>query len=253
MQPTYQRSPLLGDSVHGFFGRHGGVSEDIFESLNTGFGSKDDRAKVQENRDRCMMALEAQTLITAYQTHSAKAAFVSELPSAPIHADALVTAKARVAVGVLTADCVPVLFAGSGLVGAAHAGWRGSLAGILEATISLMVEKGAKVSDLKCAIGPCLRAPLFEVGEDLVEALCRIYPEAKRFLTTGAQPGKSIYDHVGFVRWRLEAAGIPPAHIDDVGGCTLTSPETYFSYRASRKAGLDAYGRNLSAIVRKDG
>lgn len=240
-------------AVHGFFGRAGGVSEGIHASLNCGPGSDDAPAAVAENRRRAAARLGAKTVVTAYQTHSIVAALVEHVPDGMIAADALVTKTPGCCIGVLAADCVPVLFSGPGsLVGAAHAGWRGSLAGILEATIALLAAEGGPPETLRAAIGPCLRAAHFEVGADLIEAVTGRYPDAARhFATTGA-PGKALYDHVGFVSDRLVAAGIRPEAIADVGGDTLGAPTDWFSYRASRHRGDPDYGRNLSAIVAPD-
>ncbi|WP_199564545.1 peptidoglycan editing factor PgeF [Parvularcula marina] len=246
-------SPLLGQIPHGFYGRAGGVSEGIYAGLNAGPGSGDDPAAVAENRNRIRDHLGAEHLVTGYQTHSTIAAFLDEPPTEQVRADALVTATPGLAIGVLAADCVPVLFAGDCLIGAAHAGWRGSLDGILEATIALMAEKGAGADSLSAAIGPCLRAPAFEVGDDLIDEVTGKYPVAERFFSPGERPGKSIYDHVSFVRWRLTESGIDEARIGDTGGCTLTTPEDWFSYRASRANGDADYGRNISVIALSTG
>ncbi|MEM9234684.1 MAG: peptidoglycan editing factor PgeF, partial [Pseudomonadota bacterium] len=231
----------------------GGVSTGIFQSLNGGPGSDDDPDAVQENRRRVATSLGAKTLVTAYQTHSAVAAFVDTVPERTIPADALVTDRPGLAVAVLTADCVPVLFSCDGLVGAAHAGWRGSLGGILEATIDLMENHGASRSSLRAAIGPCLRAPAFEVGDDLISKVMAKYPQAECFFVAGENPGKSIYDHVAFVIWRLTESGLAPDHIEDAGGCTLSQSTDWFSYRACRARNERDYGRNVSAIAISQG
>ena len=252
MIPPAQRSPLLGPIPHGFFGRPGGVSQGIYASLNTGPGSNDDPAAVTENRQLVQTTLGANALVSVHQIHSPTAIFV-EAPFSPApapQADAMVTDRPGLAIGVMAADCTPVLFSSGTLVAAAHAGWRGSLDGILEATVALMVEHGAAVDTIHCAIGPCLRAPAFEVEQDLIDAVCAKYPTADRFFTPGAKPDKFIYDHVAFVRWRLETSGILIDHIDDVGGCPLSQPDLYFSYRHSRQIGAPDYGRNLSVIMR---
>lgn len=249
MIPPHERAHLLCTAHHGFFGRDGGVSTGIYMSLNCGPGSSDTPEHVKENRHRVCSRLEADHLITAYQTHSASAAYINALPAETVHADALVTDTPGLAVGVLSADCVPVLFQYGSLVGAAHAGWRGSLDGILEATVSLMVEKGAKPDGISAGIGPCLRAPAFEVSEDLIDQVMHKYPEAERFFEPKKTPGKAVYDHVGFVQWRLQECGLNIDLIEDVGGCTLTSSDRWFSYRASRAKGEADYGRNISAIA----
>lgn len=253
MTPPFLKSDLLSAYGHGFFGRAGGVSEGIYTSLNCGPGSGDDPDAVGENRRRATNAAHGEMLLTAYQTHSAVAAYVDKIPDTPIMADALVTDRPGLAIGALAADCTPVLFADGPLVGAAHAGWRGSLGGILEATIEVMVHHGAELSRLKAAIGPCLRAPLFEVQQDLIDLVTGKYPPADQFFTPSENAQKSIYDHLGFVRWRLTEAGLDPAQIDDVGGGTLSDPERWFSYRASRANNQDDYGRNLSIITAPQG
>jgi YfiH family protein len=206
---------------------------------------------VAENRRRVTEALGAEALVTAHQVHSATALFVDApwTGEAP-RADALVTAAPGLAVGALAADCMTVLFHAprAGLVAAAHAGWRGSLAGVLEATVDRLAEHGAAREEIACAIGPCLRFESFEVGDDLVEAVTARHPEAERFFLPARAKGKRLYDHAGFGRWRLEAAGVRPAAIDDVGGDTLSRRDACFSYRGSRRAGQADYGRNLSAI-----
>lgn len=244
-----ERAPLLSGIAHGFFGRAGGVSTGPFATLNAGLRSADDPAHVAENRKRICQALGATDLLTLHQTHSATALFVdAPFLGARPQADALVTNQPGLAIGALAADCVPVLFAGQGLVAAAHAGWRGSLGGVLEATVQLLAAHGARPAGLVCAIGPCLRAPAFEAGEDLREAFLRKYPDSDAFLTPGPRPGKYIFDHLGFVIWRLTEAGVPRPQIDVVGGCTLTENDRYFSYRGSQQAGQSSFGLNLSAI-----
>ena len=246
--PPRRRSARL-TSPHGFFGRQGGVSPTPYDTLNCGPGSDDDPAAVAENRDRVREAIGAAALVTAHQVHSPTALFVEEPWNGPApHADALVTGTPGLAVGAIAADCMTVLFEAPGLVAAAHAGWRGSLAGILEATVDAMSAHGADRSRMACAFGPCLRFESFEVGDDLIEAVTTTYPDAERFFLPAKAPGKHLYDHVGFGRWRLEAAGVASARIDDVGGDTLSRRDGYFSYRGSRRAGQPDYGRNLSAI-----
>ncbi|MEO0398854.1 MAG: peptidoglycan editing factor PgeF [Pseudomonadota bacterium] len=246
--------------VHGFFGRAGGVSKPPYEGLNTGTGSADAPEAVAENRRRCAAALDLplKRLLSVYQVHSPNVVAVDgPWPSAPggglirPEADALVTNKENLALGVLAADCMPVLMvdAEARVIGAAHAGWRGALAGVLEATVRKMTDLGADPSRIIAAFGPCLRQPQFEVGLDLVDAFTAPYPEATRFFRAGAPPEKRQFDLVGFGHWRLREAGVQK--IDDVNCCTLAQPDAYFSYRASRRAGIEAYGRNLSAIALK--
>lgn len=237
---------------HGFFGRKGGVSTDEYESLNTGLASGDDPARVAENRARCarVLGVAPERLLTLRQIHSARAIPVSEpWEGAGPEADAMVTDRPGIALGVLAADCMPVLFVdpAAGVIGATHAGWRGALAGVLEAVVSLMAAMGAQPARIVAALGPCLRQPNFEVGLDLVEAFLARHPSSRRFFAPGERPEKRRLDLAGFARWRLAEAGV--GMLDDLGVCTLAEPHTYFSYRDGRRRGADVYGRNLSAIM----
>lgn len=193
------------------------------------------------------LGLETDRLFLPQQYHSADAIYVSQDTPIAARADAVITDKTGLAVGVRTADCVPVLFYAPGWVGAAHAGWRGSLLGILEATVALFGDHGVPASALQCAIGPALRSPLFEVREDLKNAVTGLFEEAERFFTPTGD-AQWDYDHIGFVRWRLIAAGLPADRIDDVGGNTLEMPEIWYSHRAGVKSGTPETGRNISAI-----
>ena len=256
MPPPCLTAPNLA-FTHGFFSREGGVSTGIYASLNTGPGSDDAPENVSENRARCARALgaDAGKLLTLYQVHSAKVVTV-EMPwphdeknaRAP-EADGFVTKTPGITLGVLTADCMPFLFvdADAGVIGAAHAGWRGALGGVLENTIEKMVSLGAKPENVKAALGPCLRQPNFEVGLDLVEAFVKKHPETEQFFAPGVNAQKRQFDLAGFGRLRIASQGVTQFY--DTGVCTLGEKERYFSYRASRRANEPDYGRNLSAIV----
>ena len=250
----FSTSPLLEvDGVsHGFFSRVGGVSEGVFTSLNTGFGSGDNAENVAENRRRCanVFGLETQRLLTPNQTHSPNVAVVdAPWPAAPVRADGLVTRTTGVVIGVLAADCMPFLLLEpeAKVVGAAHAGWRGALAGIVENTVAAMEGLGAERTKIRAALGPCLRHPNFEVGLDLLTAFTAKYPESARFFTPGKSDEKRQLDLAGFGAWRLQMAGI--TQFDDLEHCTLAAPDRYFSFRAAKRDGGDDYGRNLSAIA----
>ncbi|MEO1042750.1 MAG: polyphenol oxidase family protein [Pseudomonadota bacterium] len=247
--PSPQTSANLS-SPHGFFGRQGGVSQGVFASLNGSFASGDRRENVEENRQRMASSMGADAITTAKQTHSATAVYVSEALSHdnPPHADALVTDVPGLAVAVLTADCVPLLMEAPGLVAAVHAGWRGSMRGIIEATAALMAQKGAERAAIQVAVGPCLRRDSFEVRGDLIADVTQAHPGADIFFQPISDT-QSLYDHVGFVRERLRAAGILEQNINDVGGDTLADQQRYFSYRGARKAGSIVFGHNLSAIA----
>ncbi|MGE0408928.1 MAG: peptidoglycan editing factor PgeF [Amphiplicatus sp.] len=254
MTPPHLKSALLDipGIRHGFFGRAGGVSSGDYASLNTGPGSDDDDQAVAENRARCAQALDVEParLLTLYQVHSPNAVIVAEPWRGPgAKADAMATRLPGVALGVLAADCMPFLFyePEAQVIAAAHAGWRGALAGVLDATVAAMTGLGAKPHRVLAALGPCLRQPNFEVGMDLVAAFTEKHPGAARFFAAGTAPEKRQFDLAGFGRWRLQEAGVPA--LDDLGVCTLAARDAYFSYRASRRAGAPDYGRNLSAIA----
>ncbi len=189
-------------------------------------------------------------LLTLYQVHSAEAVIVTAPWSGQgPKADGMATRLPGVALGVLAADCMPFLFidAEAGVIGAAHAGWRGALAGVLDETVKAMVSIGARADRIRAAVGPCMRQPNFEVGVDVLEAFAAKYPEAEQFFAPGAAAGKRQLDLVGFGRARLAAVGVE--RLDDVGVCTVAEPDAYFSYRVSRRRGEPDYGRNLSAIA----
>ncbi len=254
MTPPFLTSPLLAapNLVHGFFGRAGGVSTGVYASLNVGPGSDDRPDDVKENRRRCAAALgcDADRLVTNYQIHSAEVVIVDAAwPGAPAKADGLVTQTRDLVLGVLAADCMAWLLADpkAGVIGAAHAGWRGALAGVLENTVAAMERLGADRCDIRAALGPCLQQSNFEVGLDLVGAFTEKFTDAETFFTPGKSTKKRQLDLAGFGAWRLRQSGV--SQIDDLGHCTLAAPEAYFSYRASRRRAETDYGRNLSAIV----
>ncbi|MGV6800643.1 MAG: peptidoglycan editing factor PgeF [bacterium] len=253
-RPPFHTCPILNGAPHGFFGRLGGVSKGEYESLNCGPGSGDLADHVQTNRDLCQKALQAHHLQSVYQFHSAQAVFISKYIETPPKADAMVTDQTGLALGILTADCMPVLFYDpvAHLIGAAHAGWRGLLAGILEATLSLMITKGAAPENIRAVIGPCLRNPNFETGADMRDLFLDSNPDTDQYFTPMAKPGKWLFDPVQNARHRFTAGGLRTENIGDIPECTLALPDKYFSYRYSKKTNLKDYGRNLSAIVLPD-
>ena len=262
--PPFLTSELLAQSSlpggarirHGFFSRLGGVSSGDYASLNVGLGSDDNPSLVLENKNRCRQALSPSPssgrskLITLRQVHSADVVtLTSPFSGQPPQADGMVTNRPGLMLGVLAADCMPWLFVDpqAGVIGAAHAGWRGALAGVLEQTVKAMVKIGAHAPNISAALGPCLRQPNFEVGLDLKSAFNEKYEGTDRFFIAGKAEDKRQLDLAGFAKWRLEQSGV--ARIDDVGVCTLGAPDHYFSYRHSRQTNQEDYGRNLSAIV----
>jgi len=237
-------------AAHGFFGRAGGVSTGIFATLNTGLSSSDEPANAAENRLRCREALGAAHLLTLRQVHSADVVTVVEpWEREGPQADGMATRLRGVALGVLAADCMPFLFVdpGAAVIGAAHAGWRGALAGVLEETVRAMVAIGARADRIRAAVGPCMRQKNFEVGLDVLKAFAGKHPEAEQFFAPGVSPDKRQLDLAGFGRARLAAVGVE--NLDDLDICTVENAADYFSYRASRRAGEEDYGRNLSAIA----
>ncbi|MEM8770854.1 MAG: peptidoglycan editing factor PgeF [Pseudomonadota bacterium] len=251
--PPHLTSTILQTSTvaHGFFSRIGGVSDGIYAFLNVGPGSDDAPENILENRKRCAEALGAapERLLTTHQIHSAEVVHASgPWPEKAPKADAAITTTPGVALGVLAADCMPWLFADpdAGVIAAAHAGWRGALAGVLENTIEIMESFGADRARIRAALGPCLRQQNFEVGLDLLEAFVAKHEEAERFFAPGDSSDKRQFDLAGFGAWRLRRNGVEA--IDDLNVCTLGQADRYFSYRASKRRNEPDYGRNLSAI-----
>jgi polyphenol oxidase len=236
---------------HGFFTRQGGTSAGIYASLNCGIGSRDDPAAVRENRRRVTSHLGARHLVTAYQVHGTTALVVGEpwpLDERP-RADAMVTATPGLALGVLTADCAPVLLADAEarVVGAAHAGWRGALAGIVESTIAQMEGLGARRGRISAAVGPCIGLDAYEVGPEFKEEFLAGDPTCARFFGPNATSGRPRFDLSGYVAQRLRQSGL--AALCSVDACTYALGEDFFSYRRSRSRAEPDYGRQISAIV----
>jgi YfiH family protein len=249
---TSPRLSELPGLRHAFFTCEGGVSEGLYQSLNGGLGSNDEPARVNENRRRMAQALnvEPSHFLTVYQVHSLDVAIVSEPWSTEErpHADALVTRTPGLAIGITAADCGPVLFADptARVIGAAHAGWKGAFGGVIEATLQAMETLGAHRSDIRAAIGPLIRQPSYEVGAEFVERFTATDAANARYFIPSAQAGHSMFDLAGFIRARLERAGIEA--IDDVGIDTYANPR-FFSYRRSTHRAEPDYGRNIHALV----
>ncbi len=243
----------LGGVAHGFFTRQGGVSDGVYGSLNCGQGSKDDAARVRENRDRVAAALGAapDQLLSPWQVHSPDALIV-EVPWTGDRpkADALVTATPGLAIGVLTADCTPVLFADpdAKIIGAAHAGWRGALSGVLEATIAAMERLGARTQRITAAVGPSIGPDSYEVGPEFEREFLAAAPGSARFFHQ--RPGaKPRFDLPAFCRDRLDVAGI--GTIEDASIDTYADESRFFSFRRTTHRKEGDYGRQISAIVLK--
>jgi len=238
--------------AHGFFTRRGGVSNGIYASLNCGPGSDDSPDAVAQNRARVTAALGANDLVTLYQVHSANALVVDApwpLNTPRPRADALVTATRGLAVGALSADCTPVLFADpdARIVAAAHSGWRGAVGGILEATIDAMVNLGASRSAIIAAVGPCINQNAYEVGLDFKAKIIGLNPEYSSFFSKSAMQNKPHFDLPGFAAAKLKNAGL--CHIESLALCTWTHREQFFSYRRTQQKNEADYGRQISAIV----
>jgi YfiH family protein len=237
---------------HGFFTRQGGVSTGIYASLNCGLGSGDDRDHVTANRARCAEILEVAPagLVTAYQVHGIAVAEVTE-PWAPGHgpkADALVTTRRGVALGILTADCTPILLADpeAGVIGAAHAGWKGAKAGVMDAVVAAMIRNGATASSIVAAVGPVIGPASYEVGPEFRRAFLDDDAQAAVFFHDGPR-GRPHFDLPGFVLHRLALLGL--GGIDRIEADTCADADRFFSYRRSCLTGEPDYGRQLSAIA----
>jgi YfiH family protein len=242
-----------GGIRHAFFTRRGGVSAGMFASLNCGFGSGDDPANVTRNRaiaaDR--LGLAEDRLITCHQIHSATVLTV-ETPwrrEASPRADGMVTDRPGIGLGVLAADCAPVLFADprAGVIGAAHGGWRGALGGVMEATVAAMTALGAEPSRIRAGIGPCIAQETYEVGPEFPGRFAEPDAEAAQFFVPAARPGHFRFDLPGYIAHRLARLGL--GAIADTACDTVADPARFFSYRRACLAGERDYGRALAAIT----
>jgi hypothetical protein len=247
------RALALTGIRHAFFTRAGGVSDGLYASLNGGVGSRDSADRVAENRARMAVALgvEAPRFLTAYQIHSPQVV-IAEAPwpaDQRPRADAIVTRMRALAIGVTTADCGPVLFAEpqARVIGAAHAGWRGALCGVIEATVAAMERLGAKRPQIRAAIGPMIRQANYEVGPDLIARFAAEDRASNRFFSAAPRNGHALFDLAGYVAARVARAGV--IDIEDLGLCTYADPERFFSYRRATHGGEGDYGRHVNAIV----
>ncbi len=244
-------SDLLSPLRHGFFTRKGGASSGIYSGLNCGHGSSDLTEVVKINRARVAAALDAEpgAIAGVNQVHSATAVAVDGAPPRPLaEADGLATATPGVVLMILTADCAPVLFADaeSGVAAAAHAGWRGALDGVLEATLDTMESLGARRETTRAVIGPTISQAAYEVGQEFLERFLDEDPQYQRFFAGGKSPDKYQFDLPGFAAFRLRNAGIAEAEWS--GHCTYADPARFFSFRRSFHRGEPDYGRLAAAI-----
>jgi YfiH family protein len=238
---------------HGFFTRHGGVSEGLYSSLNCAFRSRDERAHVIENRARVAHAVgaDARTFVTGYQVHGVAVATVYRpwsVESRP-EVDALVTAKKGVALGVTIADCAPLLFADeeAGVIGVAHAGWKGAFAGIAEATVRAMEAIGASRANIAAAVGPCIGPESYEVGPEFRDKFLAADPANARFFRDGTRPDHPMFDLPGYLRAQLDALGLGAVEV--TGQDTRPDDSDFFSYRRACINQETAFGHNIAAIL----
>ena len=243
----------LSGFTHGFFTREGGVSQGMFSSLNCGMGSGDDRDAVMTNRASVArhMGVAPECLLSAWQVHSAEAAVVTgpwpgdERP----RADGLVTRTPGVALGVLTADCGPVLFADpeAGVIGAAHAGWKGALTGVTTRTLEVMEEQGARRAQVIAVIGPTISRAAYEVGPEFPARFTDADPANARYFSPSARPGHAMFDLPAYLVDRLRAEGV--GTVVNLSLCTFQDEQRFFSYRRATHRGETDYGRLISAIA----
>ena len=238
---------------HGFFTRRGGVSEGLYASLNCGFGSDDPPENVAENRRRVAESLGVSpgNLLTAHQYHGSAVAVVNTpwTNSDRPRADAMVTGIPGLALGILTADCVPVLFADpqSGIIGAAHSGWQGALGGVLGATIAAMEKLGARRASIRAVIGPAISQTAYQVGPEFRDTFDDRDPESREFFRDDREPGRFLFDLPGYASARLEREEI--GSISNLHLCTYGEEPRFFSYRRATHRHEPDYGRQISAIT----
>ena len=254
--PLPIQSPLLGAGAnkairHGFFTRHGGVSEGIYRGLNVGLGSHDVRQSVMENRRRVAQwfGLPVEKLATVHQMHSPDVNVIdASYNGERLEADAMVTATPGIIIGVLSADCGPILFADAeaGVVGAAHAGWKGAVTGVLENTIEAMIGLGAQRERIVASLGPSISRLSYEVGPERVESLKDTNPAYANYLSPSPNEGHAFFDLKQLTIDRLAGAGVTAENLDI---CTYPDDDRFFSYRRTTHLREPDYGRQISAIA----
>ncbi|MBT3332623.1 MAG: peptidoglycan editing factor PgeF [Rhodospirillaceae bacterium] len=245
---------LSNDTIsHGFFTRQGGGSEGIYGGLNCGYGSNDEAAVVMANRTQVANTLRvaSDALITVHQHHSADVVATKHTwhPTVAPKGDAMVTATPGLALGILTADCAPVLFADAkaGVIGAAHAGWRGALSGVLEATVQAMVDLGARRDGISAVVGPCIAQVSYEVGAEFHATFVAEDAGYANFFTASPKAGHFQFDLAGFVMNRLSSLGLGQSH--DLALDTYADDDLFYSYRRTCHRDEPDYGRQIAAIA----
>lgn len=254
--PSPIESPLLAERAghaarHGFFTRAGGVSEGIYRGLNVGLGSKDERERVEENRARVArwFSVTPDRLATLHQVHSPDVVLVDETyDGARPQADAMVSVTPGMVLGVLSADCGPILFCDpeARIVGAAHAGWKGALYGVLESTIAAMERLGAKRENILASLGPSIGRHNYEVGPEFVERFLAVDKDYGCYFTPSAKADHAMFDLPGLTTQRLTDAGVTAENLDI---CTYPDEDRFFSYRRTVHRQEPDYGRQISAIM----
>ena len=248
------RAGALEEVRHGFLGRRGGVSQGVCAGLNVGLGSDDDRDAIQANRRLAIGAVApGARLVTLHQVHSPTAiqATAPWPDNSRPHADAMATDRPGLALAILTADCAPILFAdgAAGVIGAAHAGWKGALGGVVEAAVAEMEKLGADRGRIAAAIGPCIARKSYEVDDGFLRRFAEADPANERFFTPG-RAGHHQFDIEAYVLARLAQAGVTRA--EALGLDTYSDPDRFFSYRRATHKGEPTYGRQISLIALPD-
>jgi YfiH family protein len=256
-RPVTADSLFLPGIAHAFFTRQGGVSGGLYAGLNTGIGSSDLREAVLENRARAARHLGAEPdrLATPYQVHGTDTVVVEEAwaPGQGPKADAVVTNRPGIAIGVGTADCGPILLADAeaGVVGAAHAGWKGAFSGILESAVEAMERLGAERGRISAVLGPTISGKAYEVGPEFVARFTEADGENAAFFRPSERAGHGFFDLPAYIVMRLKRAGV--GSVADVGLCTYADADRFFSFRRATHRGEPDYGRLLAAICIREG
>lgn len=241
-------------TIHGFFSRNGGVSEKPYKTLNCGVGSNDLRENVHTNLERVanQLGVKSKNVICSYQIHGSAVHYVDRVWDKRPKGDALITDVAGLALGVVTADCAPVLFSGqkddgSPVIAAAHAGWKGALSGVLDNVISEMVKYGADANMIRACVGPCISKSSYEVSDDFISPFIKESDESERFFHASSKVGRAFFDLSGYCAWRLSRKGVRNVSLMDMD--TYQNENEFFSYRRSTHRNEGDYGRQISVIA----